>query len=425
MSKYLILLSLLVYLFVGSCGADEWPQFRGPNGQGHTSAQNLPVQWNADDNVVWKSKLSGSGWASPVVSAGRIYTTTAVAKGEEKVTAEGKFTKKVAVVYSLRTVCLDYKTGEEIWNVETSEVPAETSIHPKNSHASSTPIVTSDRVYVHFGTYGTAALDLGGNVIWSKRIEYKPVHGSGGSLTLFEDLLIFNCDGGKSPFVIALDTATGKERWRTPRPDSENRTFSFSTPLIIEVDGQPQLVSSGSHYVCGYDPRTGEELWHVNYPDKWSIVPRPVFAEGLVLICTGYEGPAELLAIRPNGKGDVTETHIEWRVKKFIPHNPSPIIHEGNIYLVSDDGIASCRDLKTGELVWKQRLGGAFSSSPILGEGRVYFLSEEGVCHVVKATTEFEKLATNELGETTFASIVPLDGTLLIRGETNLFRIGK
>lgn len=417
----LALLGLLGSITTG----EDWPQFRGPGGQGHSLARDLPLTWDVDTNVVWKTPLPGSGWSSPVVSSGRIYATAAVPTEDENGGNVGESTRKVESRYSLRTVCLRFDTGKMLWNKETSEVPADTSIHRKNSHASATPVIRSDRVYVHFGTYGTAALDLDGNIIWQKRIEYKPVHGSGSSLVLFGDLLIFNCDGGESPFVIALDAATGKERWRTPRPKYDARTFSFSTPLVIEVDGKPQLVSAGSHAACGYDPKTGKQLWVVRYPDKWSIVPRPVFADGLVLICTGYEGPAELLAIRPNGEGEVTDTHVVWRAKKFVPHNPSPIIHDNSVYLISDDGIASCRELKTGKLHWKKRLGGAFAASPVLAEKRIYFLSEEGVCTVVKATPEFEQLARNDLNERTFASIAPVNKSLLIRTESRLYRIGK
>lgn len=404
--------------------AQEWPQFRGPDAQGNATAKNLPLHWDAETHV-WKTRLPGTGWSSPVVANGRVYLTVAAAIGNAQVSSEGEYTKKVTTPFSLRTVCIDYQSGKILWDVETSQVPAETSIHPKNSHASATPIVTANRVFVHFGAYGTAALNLEGDIIWKEDIEYNPVHGSGGSLVLFEDLVIFNCDGRDDPFVLAVDAATGEERWRTPRPDVEGLKFSFSTPLLISVNGQAQLVSAGSHAACGYDPRTGKQQWVVHYPNKWSVVPRPVFAGGLVLICTGYEGPAELLAIRPDGKGDVTDTHVEWRVNKFVPHNPSPIVDDGTIYTVDDDGIAACRDLRSGKLHWKKRLGGNFSASPIMGEQRLYFLSEDGVCTVVKAAHEFQQLAKNELNERTFASIAALDGALLIRTENSLYRIGE
>ena len=420
---------LVVFLLFGLVAipvrADGWPEFRGANGQGLSAATDVPHDWDMAKDAVWKIPIPGNGWSSPVMVDGKIFLTTAVPVGEEKVSSEGKYTKKVSTPYSLHTVCVDYDTGTTIWDVEISQVPAETSIHPKNSHASATPVVASKRVFVHFGAFGTAALDFNGKVLWKKQVEFNPVHGTGGSPILFDDLLVFNCDGGDKAFVLALDADTGEEVWRAKRPDVEGMTFSFSTPLLIDVAGQRQLVSAGSHVACGYVPTTGKEIWQVRYPNKWSIVPRPVFSDGLVLICTGYEGPAELLAIRPDGMGDITETHIAWRANKFVPHNPSPIVHAGLIFLVSDNGIASCRNLKTGELRWKKRIAGDYSASPIFAEERIYFVSEDGICTVVNAATEFEQIANVEMNERTFASFAALENALIIRTEKGLYRIRK
>jgi len=409
---------------VGIASGEEWTEFRGPGQQGVSRAEAVPLEWGADANVAWRRQLAGSGWSSPVVGRGKIFLTAAVPLGEQQVNIVGE-SKKADTPFSLRTLCLDPDAGTILWDVEIAQVPAGASIHPKNSHASATPVLSGDRLFVHFGTHGTAALDLAGNLLWKTAIAYKPVHGCGGSPVLTDDSLVFNCDGGDAAFVVALDAATGAERWRTPRPQAKSQTFSFCTPLMIEVDGQPQIVSPGSHAVCGYDSVTGTELWRVCYPNKWSIVPRPVFAGGLVFVCTGYEGPAELLAIRPDGRGDVTATHVAWREDRFVPHNPSPIVHGDALYLISDAGIASCRDLATGELVWKERLSGNHSASPILVGDRIYFLSEEGTCTVVRASRTFEKLATNEMGERTLASLVPVDGGLLLRTEAAICRIGS
>ncbi len=391
--------------------AEDWPQFRGPGGQGHSASRDLPLRWDQQTNVAWKKELPGNGWSSPVLRDGKIYLTTAV--------TEDRGSGSV----SLRALCLEAEFGMVIWNVEISQLSGDITIHPKNSHASATPVVTSDRVYVHFASHGTAALDLQGEILWNKRIDYQPHHGTGSSPELFEDLLIVNCDGTETPFVTGLDVATGEERWRTVRPDTAAKKFSFSTPLTVDVDDQPQMISAASGLVCGYEPRTGKQLWKVRYPNRWSIVVRPVYQDGIVLISTGYEGPAELLAIHPNGRGDITDTHVAWRVNRFVPHNPSPIIHAGLIYLVSDRGIANCRDLSTGELLWKQRLGGHYSASPILAEGRIYFLSEDGLCSVIRAAPTFDLLAKNDLKERTLASITPTDGALLIRTIEGLYRI--
>ncbi len=413
----------IVYWMGPPCAAQNWPQFRGAGAQGHTNATNLPIQWDTKNHVVWKTEILGSGWSSPVIVEGRIYLTSAVEI--ESPAPEGDEQEAVTRhPRSLQVLCLDYETGKPVWNTEVGTIPADASIHSKNSHASPTPLVSGNRIYVHFGNRGTAALDLDGKVLWERKIDYNPVHGSGGSPVLFEDLLILNCDGGSNPFVIALKASNGDEQWRTARPEFPSQTFSFSTPLLIQVNGQPQCVSAGSHVVCSYNPRTGEQLWSVHYPNKWSIVPKPVFAQGKVLVCTGYEGPAELLAINPEGRGDVTESHILWRADQFVPHNPSPLVVDDAVFLISDKGIASCRDLETGELHWKERVGGNFSASPIVGEGKIFFMSEEGLCTVIDAAKEYNVLAENDLEERTFASIAPQNHGLIIRTETTLYRIG-
>lgn len=416
----------ILFACIGHTQADDWTEFRGPTGQGISSHTGLPLHWSKNPQAAWKRDLPGTGWSSPVVSDGRIYLTTAVPVGKEKLASESKFKKAVENAFSLRAICLDQNSGKIVWNTEVARVPPKTSIHPKNSHASGTPLINDDRLYVHFGTFGTAALDLDGNILWQRQIGYQPVHGCGGSPIVFEDQLIFHCDGGDAAFVIALDSNTGQTRWKTPREIDEGNTFSFSTPLLIESNGRPLLISSASNAVYGYDPKTGEQIWLVQYPNKWSIVPRPVFAEGLVLICTGYAPPAEMLAIRPDGQGDVTETHVVWRVDKFVPYNPSPVVHQNAVYLVSDNGIASCRDLQTGELHWKRRLGDDHSASPFLAEGKVFFLSEEGVCTVIEAnTTRYSELAKNDVEQRTLASMVPISGAILLRTESALYRLQK
>ena len=405
--------------------AEDWQQFRGPTGQGTTVNQDIPTHWTNTKNVRWKRELEGKGWSSPVVSGNRIYLTTAVAIGEEKVTVEKQFSRKVENPYSLRAMCLNASTSEVIWDAEVSQVPPLVSIHPKNSHASATPIVTDDRVYVHFGIYGTAALDLQGEILWKREIKFKPVHGCGGSPILHEDLLIFHCDGGDQAFVLALDRDSGKTQWKTERSVDAKRKFSFATPLVIQTKAGPTLVSPASDAVYGYDPATGKEKWYARYPQKWSIVPRPVFSDGIILVCTGYEGSAELLAIRPGGVGDVTDSHVVWRDDRFVPYNPSPIIHDQKIFLVSDNGIASCRDLQSGEIIWKKRLGGNYSASPFLSEGKIYFLSENGQCTIIEATDEYREIAQNEIDERTLSSMVPISGGVLLRTAGALYRIGS
>lgn len=394
-------------------GERNWPQFRGPTGEGHSTGVGLPLEWSDTKNVAWKTGIPGSGWSSPVLYEGKLYLTTAVP-------IDGKGPKDV----SLQTLCVDAARGEILWNREVFSQDGATTdnIHNKNSHASPTPVVEGDRLFVHFGTKGTACLDLAGNVLWRNRdLVYKPVHGNGGSPVLFHDKLMFSCDGGDVQFVVALDAATGQIAWKTPRDNGAPKKFAFATPLVIEVGGRPQLVSPGAGSVNSYDPETGREIWRVTY-NGYSVIPRPVYGHGLVFICTGYDSPS-LLAIRSDGEGDVTETHVEWKLSKGVPNSPSLTLVDDELYLISDGGVGTCLDAKTGAQHWQQRIDGKYSSSPIDAEGRLYLQSEDGDGTVIRLGKTFEKLARNSLGERTLASYAVGERALFIRSEKNLFRI--
>jgi outer membrane protein assembly factor BamB len=363
--------------------------------------------------VAWKQALPGLGWSSPIVHDGRIYVTTAVA-----------VPNGAARDQSLQALCLDADSGKILWNTEVFLQDAKTSppIQSKNSHASPTPLLVDQRLYVHFGHQGTACLDLQGKVIWrSREVRYAPVHGNGGTPILVDDKLIFSCDGSDKQIVVALDKATGKLVWQTDRRSQADKRFSFSTPLLITVNGRQQVISPASDVVGAYDPKTGEEIWRVRY-DGYSVIPRPVYGHGLLFISTSYNSPT-LLAIRPDGKGDVTDTHIAWSTKKYAPHTPSLLLVGDELYFVSDNGFASCFDAKTGKVHWQERIGGNYSASPIHADGKTYFQSEQGVGTVVKASTQFEKLAANDMKERTLASYAAVDGALIIRTDKHLYRI--
>ncbi len=314
--------------------AEDWTEFRGPTGQGHSTTTGLPTNWSGEKNVAWKHEIPGKGWSSPIVLGKRLYLTTAVP------VADGGETGP----QSLRTICLDTADGNILWNVEVFQQPDSVPMHAKNSHASPTPVTDGMRLFVHFGPHGTACLALNdGKILWrNEELKYSPVHGNGGSPVLVDQLVVVSCDGADQQFVAALDQATGTIHWRTPRNLKPEKGFSFGTPLIIEVDGKQQIISAGSDAVAAFDPKNGNEIWRVTYPGGYSIVPRPVFGNGLLFVCTGYNAPA-LLALRPQGaSGDVTETHVAWQTKKFVPHNPSPLLVDDALYLVSDKGVASC-----------------------------------------------------------------------------------
>jgi outer membrane protein assembly factor BamB len=327
--------------------------------------------------------------------------------------------------YSLRLLSFSTTTGEQLYSVEIfyQEAANAPKIHSKNSHASPTPIIEGDRIYVHFGHQGTACVSRAGKILWkTQELAYAPVHGNGGTPIVVDDLLIFSCDGAQDPFVAGIEKATGKLRWKAPRKSDVSRKFSFTTPILIDVEGERQLISPGSGEVSALDPQTGEELWRVDYGDGYSVIPKPVFANGLVFICTGYGRP-NLLAIRPDGRGDVTETHVVWQTDRQAPHTPSLLVVGDELYMVADKGVASCLDTQTGKLYWEERLGGNYSASPLYVDGRIYFQSEEGDTTVIAPSREYQKLATSQLGEQTLASYGVVDNALLIRSEKHLYRI--
>jgi len=390
---------------------DAWTEFRGPTGQGRSAATGLPLEWSPTKNVVWKQAIPGSAWSSPVVSQDRVYLTTSIAGPDG--------------TPSLRALCLDAATGRLIWDKEVF-APGQTRnqpIHGKNTEASPTPIFQEDRLYLHFGHHGTACLDRDGRILWrNQEVDYEAVHGNGGSPVLVGDLLVFNADGRQRPRVVALDRKSGAIRWAVERKTGSKQTFSFATPLLIAVGGRPQIVSPGSGAVVALDPKDGREIWRVRYGSGFSVIPRPVYAHGLVFVATGY-GRADLLAIRPEGEGDLTDTHIVWRVTKGAPLTPSVVVVGDELYAVADIGLASCFDARTGKLHWQERLEGNYSASPVAADGRIYFQNENGTGTVVRAGREFAQLAINRLEERTLASYAVADGALFVRTATQLYRI--
>ncbi len=412
-------LSALILPLSLHAAAGDWPQFRGPTGQGHASATGLPVEWGANQNVVWKTPIPGLGWSSPVVADDRIYLTSAVSKGTEALDANR----------DLCVLALDAATGQILWQKAiiqqlATEAP---KIHQKNSHASPTPIFENGRLYVHFGHMGTACLDAeSSDVIWLNRTHsYPPVHGNGGGPVLVDGVLVFNTDGGSDPAVVALDQETGQQRWKTERVSEAKNKFSFSTPLVIEVNGARQIITPGSGVVQALEPATGREIWRVDYDQGYSVVPRPVFAGGLLYVCTGYNKPA-LLAIRvdANSQGDVTDTHVLWRHDKFIPHNPSVLVAGPELYCLADNGVLSCLDAKSGEVHYQERCTGPASASILHADDRLYLLDERGLGVVVQTGPRFQVLAKNDLDERCLASCAVVGSDLLLRSAEHLYRLG-
>ncbi|HEY6399896.1 MAG TPA: PQQ-binding-like beta-propeller repeat protein [Blastocatellia bacterium] len=397
MTKTLIFLSLLFFSW-------DWPEFRGPTGQGHSDERGLPMVWSETKNVRWKVAIPGRGWSSPAIQGDRIWLTTA--------TEEGK---------SLRAISMDRNTGAIMQNVEVFRLKSLGNLNSKNSQASPTPILEGDRVYLHFGAFGTACLNQSGAVVWKTRLDYdNGQHGPGGSPVIYDDLLIVSCDGQDTQFVIALDKLTGKVRWKKFRQGHQ----AYTTPLVVRLPAGDQVISPGAFRAVSYEPRTGKELWQVSYGDGFSNVPRPVYNNGLVYICTGFQQPS-LLAVRLDGRGDVTKSHIKWTLKRGVSLTPSPLLVGDELYMVSDNGIASCIDAKTGAPYWQVRLGGNHSASPIYADGRIYFLSEEGESVVIAPGKEFKELARNQIDGPTLASMAVSGGSIFVRSQTHLYRLSN
>lgn len=395
------LVALCLLVVTAPARADDWPQFRGPDGQGHAGQRGLPLEWSEGQNIVWKAPVPGLGWSSPTILGRQIWLTTALDEGR-----------------SLHVVCMDRETGEVQHDVEAFQIADPGKIHSKNSHASPSPILEGDRVYVHFGDNGTACLSTDGKVLWrNQELIYAHGHGPGGSPVLYKDLLIVSCDGTDRQFVAALDKHSGKLRWQTKR---EGR-MAYSTPLVIHAAGRDQVISTGGDAVVSYNPADGEEIWRVRY-DGYSEVPRPVYGQGLVFICSGYNTPL-LYAIRPDGEGDVTDTHVAWKTTKAAPLNPSPLLIGEELYFVSDRGVAVCVDAKSGEQHWQKRLPGNYSASPLAADGRIYFTNETGETTVIAPGKEFKSLASNLVDGRTLASLAVSGKALYLRTDTHLYRI--
>jgi outer membrane protein assembly factor BamB len=390
----------------------EWPEFRGPLGNGIARASHVPVNWNATNNVAWKTAVP-EGWSSPIVAEKKIYITGATNVGDG---------------VSLRAICLDFETGKVDWDVEAirTENEAARVKHSKNGLASPTPIVRDGKLYVHFGHMGTAALDLHGKVLWKQTsIKYPPVHGAGGSPALVDGLLIFGCDGAVDPFLAALNVKTGEVKWKTPRNTSAKSQFSFSTPTAIKMGtGETQVISPASGFVGGYDAESGKELWRVGYGEGYSVIPRPVYDQGMLFIGSGYDRPVIYAISFRKARENKGDEAVVWSEAKGAPNTPSLLVVGDELYAVSDGGIATCFDAKTGKAYWSERLGGGFSASPVYADQKIYFLNEQGVTFVVKEGKQFELLAKNELGERTLASPAVLDYTVLIRSAGHLWKIG-
>jgi len=388
--------------------ATDWPAWRGPLGTGAAADADLPLTWSATENVVWKTPIPGVGHSSPIVSGGRIFVTTCLTQNAKRV-----------------LLCLDRADGKVLWEREVVTAPLERK-NNLNSYASSTPATDGQRVYAAFLAGPkpvVACYDFDGALVWKTNPgTFKSVHGWATSPVLYKDLVIQNCDQDDVAFIVAFDKLTGQERWRADRP---NRTRSYVNPVITTLAGRPQLLLSGSKCVASYDPDTGKQLWQVDGPTE-QFAASLVWARGLVFVTGGFP-EYHLMAIRPDGDGNVSKTHVVWHHKKtpLAAYVPSPVADESRFYVVNDDGKATCLDAMTGEKFWSERLGRHHSPSPVIAAGRIYFLDDDGVTHVVRASDKFERLAKNDLGAPCRASPAIAGGQFFIRTAQDLYCIGR
>lgn len=438
MKTYLLAGATTVLMSAALQAAEEWPQFRGPDGQGNCTATDLPLTWSETENVVWKTAIPGEGHSSPVISDDQIWLTTAIAdvlteEEEKKRLSKVKNPRglKLAGALSLQAVLIDRDSGEVRRQITLFEVSEPEPKHSLNSYASPTPVIAGDHVYFHFGTYGTACVERqSGEIAWKKdSIHVNHQNGPGSSPIVQGDLLFAHYDGIDRQFVVAFDRHTGEIAWQTarsgemdPKPEFQK---AYGTPLIVEVGSRSLLVSPAANWVYGYDAQTGEEIWKAHYGKLgFSTVPRPVTDGSTVFLSTSFIQP-RLLAVRCDGKGDVTESHVTWTLDRQAPKKPSMLLVNGHLYTVTDNGIAACLNASDGSEVWKARLSGDFSASPIHAGGRLYFFGQNGQTTVLQEGDELKELAKNTLDDGFMASPAVAGSALFLRTEKALYRIER
>jgi outer membrane protein assembly factor BamB len=424
-------LSLLALLLAAGTGLDaraDWLEFRGPFGDGHVLAPDdnktigLPLHWSETKNIKWKTPIPFHGQSTPVIAGGKVWVTTATEEGTD-----------------LYVIAVDEASGKVLINEKVfhNEKPEPLGNGKgMNCYATPTPVLEKDRIYVHFGSAFTGCLDTSsGKILWQRTdLKCRHYRGPSSSVVSFENLIILTFDGADLQYLVALDKKTGETVWNTKRSvafNDENAPGAMaregdlrkahSTPLIVTENGKPLLLSAGAKAAYGYDPRTGKELWMVQYPD-FSSAPRPIFDNGIAYFFTGM-GKSEMLAVKTDGHGDITDTGIVWRAKNHIGKYSSPILVDGLIYTAADEAFLTCLEAATGKVVWSERIGGKFAASPIYADGRIYFFDRAGLATVIKPGRELKVLATNKLDDGFMASPAVSGRALYLRTLTDLYRV--
>jgi outer membrane protein assembly factor BamB len=406
MLRFLGILWVAWVLFAATARAENWPGWRGPRGDGTSAESGVAVRWSPRDNVAWKVEVPGTGHASPIVWGDWVFVVGCREASRQRMLA-----------------CFDRTSGELLWQRVVLEAPLEKK-HQLNSFASGTPATDGRLVYVTFlaeGEMVVAAYDFAGKQAWLVRPgEFQSVHGFCSSPVLFEDKVIVNGDHDGDAYIVALDRGSGRTLWKI---DRENKTRSYVTPIIRQIDGRTQMILSGSKCVASYDPRDGARHWIIDGPTE-QFVASLVYNGKLLFLTAGYP-ELHMMAIRPDGCGNVTDTHVAWRTKKSASYVPSPIAAGEYFLVVSDGGVANCFAAETGKRLWSERLGTHYSSSLVSAGGLVYFTSDEGKTTVVRPGPKLDVVAENELGEYCYASAAISQGQIFFRGEQHLICVGK
>ena len=417
-------LVVLFFFVAGLIRAENWPGWRGPSGDGISAGKGIPTKWSSKENIAWRIAVPGEGHSSPIVWGDKVFLTSSLTEKNKRI-----------------LLCIDRLSGQTVWQRDVVQSPPET-VHRLNSRASGTPATDGKQVYVTFmraegdeviapnvgserlitpGKIIVAAYDLDGNEKWKTNVgDFLSAHGFNTCPVLFEDLVILNGDHDGNAYLVALDRQSGRQRWRTRR---ENKTRSYVTPIIREIDGITQMILSGSLCIASYDPRNGKRHWIIDGPTE-QFVASMVY-DGKYVFATGGYPERHTLAIRPGGKGNVTDTHIAWRTTRGAAYVPSPIISGRYLLMVADSGIASCFEARTGKRHWMERLPGGHSPSPVSADGLVYFVSDRGVTTVIRPSETFAVIAKNELGEPVSASPAISQGQIFLRTHQHLYCIGS
>ena len=436
--SFIIILLCSAFVAANQChGTDDWTQFRGSYNSGiaETSAR-PPVEWDLEQDVLWQTEIPGEGWSSPVFdNRGLIWFTTAITVAASPEEIEKKLAgdplaqiKTAARSVELLAICVDINSGQVVHKISLAKIDDPDVINPMNSYASPTPAISDGKVVCHFGSYGTWCLDeKTGQPIWERKFVIDHSVGPGSSPVIYDNKVILVCDGMDRQFIAAIELATGKDVWKTNRPElrAENGEYkkAYCTPMLIEVAGKKQAVIPGAQWIVGYDPNNGKEIWRADHGDGFSVTPMAIFEAGMIVFSTGY-GSSEFVGIDPTGTGDVTKTHLKWRTRN-APTMPSFVARDGSIYAITDKGILNRLDARTGEMQTRKRIGGNFSASPLLAAGHLYLASREGVVSVVSCDEEMEVVATNKFGSKILASPAVVDSDLIVRTSGKLYRIGK